>query len=168
MHVRLFLGIGPNLLINLSFLYQNHAVFIKIVLYYSLKGRDGESSRFFFSFSRIVLVILDFFFLPYEVVSSSFKVLKYVMEFLMWISMKLYISFGKMSISWFSFLFLLFQYIVHDHGWSLHFLMASSMSFFRNFKFLPYQEVKCLVWVASKCFKLFSAIVKEVVSLFFC
>ena len=40
---------------------------IKIVLYYSLKGRDGESSRFFFSFSRIVLVILDFFFFFYHI-----------------------------------------------------------------------------------------------------
>ena len=52
-----------------------------------------------------------------------------------------------------------------EHGRSSHFLVSSSISFFKDLKFLPYKSFTCLVRVTPIYFMLFVAIVKGVDSL---
>jgi hypothetical protein len=54
--------------------------------------------------------------------------------------------------------------INHDHGRSFH-LLISSISFFRDLKFLSYRSFTCLDRVTSRYFILLVVIVKDVVSL---
>ena len=56
-----------------------------------------------------------------------------------------------------------FYYInlaIHEHGTSFHLLRSSSISFFKDLKFLSYKSFTCLVRVISRYFILFVAIVK--------
>ena len=55
----------------------------------------------------------------------------------------------------------------YEHGRSFHLLRHSSISFFRDLKFLSCRSFTCLVRVTLRYFILFVAIVKGVVSLFF-
>ena len=65
----------------------------------------------------------------------------------------------------FSLLFLL----IHEHGRSFYLLISSSKSFFKDLKILSYRSFTFLVGVTLKCFILFVAILKGVVSqLFLC
>ena len=52
-----------------------------------------------------------------------------------------------------------------EHGRSLHFLVSSSLSFFKDLKFLSYKSFTCLVRVTPRYFMLFVAVVKGDVSL---
>jgi hypothetical protein len=60
----------------------------------------------------------------------------------------------------FSLLFLL----IHEHGRSFYLLISSSKSFFKDLKILSYRSFTFLVGVTLKCFILFVAILKGVVS----
>jgi hypothetical protein len=53
---------------------------------------------------------------------------------------------------------------VHEYGRSFH-LLGSSISFFRDLKFLSYRSFTCFVRVTPRYFILFVTIVKGVVSL---
>ncbi|EDK98251.1 mCG146853 [Mus musculus] len=53
----------------------------------------------------------------------------------------------------------------HEHERSFHLLRSSSISFFRDLKFLSYRSFTCLVRVTPRYFTLFVTIVKGVVSL---
>ena len=52
-----------------------------------------------------------------------------------------------------------------EHGRSSHFLISSSISFFKDLKFLSYRFFTCLVRVTPRCLILFMAAVKGNVSL---
>ena len=54
---------------------------------------------------------------------------------------------------------------IQEHGRSFHFLISSSVSFFKDLKFLSYRSFTSLVRVTPKHFMLFVAIVKGDVSL---
>jgi len=54
---------------------------------------------------------------------------------------------------------------IYEHGRSLHFLRSSSISFFRDMKFLSYRSFTCLIRVTSRYFMLFVTIMKGVVFL---
>jgi hypothetical protein len=56
---------------------------------------------------------------------------------------------------------------IHKHGRSFHLLRSSSISFFRDLKFLTYTSFTCLVKVTQRHFILFFIIVKGVISLTF-
>jgi hypothetical protein len=57
--------------------------------------------------------------------------------------------------------------LIHEHGRSFHLLRSSSISFFRDLKFLLYRYFTSLVRVIPRYFILFVTIVKGVVSLIF-
>jgi hypothetical protein len=75
------------------------------------------------------------------------------------IALNLQISFGKMAI------YTMLILPIHEHGRFFHLLRSSSISFFRDLKFLSYRSFTCLVRVTPKYFILFVALVKGVVSL---
>ena len=77
----------------------------------------------------------------------------------MGIALNLYIAFGKIAI--FTMLFLLTK----EHGRLFYLLVSSSISFFKDLKFLSYKSSTCLVRVTLRYFMLFVAIVKGDVSL---
>ena len=52
-----------------------------------------------------------------------------------------------------------------EHGRSFYFLVSSSISFFKDLKFLSYRSSTCLVRITPRYFMLFVAIVKGDVSL---
>ena len=52
-----------------------------------------------------------------------------------------------------------------EHGRSFHFLISSSISYFRDLKFLSYRSFPCLVRVTPRYFVLFVTIVKGIVFL---
>ncbi len=49
-----------------------------------------------------------------------------------------------------------------EHGRSFHFLVSSTISFFKDLKFLSYKSSTCLVRVTARYFMLFVAIVKGI------
>ena len=73
------------------------------------------------------------------------------------IALNLLITFGNIAI----FTMLIF----HEHGRSFYLLIASSISFFKDLKFLLYRSFPCSVRVTPRQFMLFVAIVKGDVSL---
>jgi hypothetical protein len=77
----------------------------------------------------------------------------------MGIALNLYIAFGKMAI--FTILILPF----YKHGRSSHLQRFSSISIFRDLKFLSYRSFTCLVRVTPRYFILFVTIVRGVISL---
>jgi hypothetical protein len=58
-----------------------------------------------------------------------------------------------------------FPFYLHEHGRSFHLLRSSSISFFRDLKFLSYRSFTSFVRVTPKYFILFVTILKAVVSL---
>jgi hypothetical protein len=56
---------------------------------------------------------------------------------------------------------------VHEHGRSFHLLISSSISFFKDLKFLSYRPFTCLLRVTPGYFILFVAVVKGAASLTF-
>ena len=75
------------------------------------------------------------------------------------IALILYIAFCKVTI--FSILIL----PIHEHGRSFHLLRSSSISFFRDLKFLMYRSFTCLVRVTQSYFILFVTILKGIIFL---
>ena len=71
---------------------------------------------------------------------------------LMGIVLDLYIAFGKV--------FIVLILPTQEHGRSFRFLVSSSISFFKDLKFLSYKSSTCLVRVTLRYFMLFVAIVK--------
>ena len=107
----------------------------------------------------IVLSILVFLFFHMKLSTVLSRSVKNLVGILMGITLNLQIAFGKIAI--FTMLFLPTQ----EHGRSFHFLVLSSISFFRDLKFLSYNFSICLVRVTPRYFMLFVAIVKGDVSL---
>jgi len=52
---------------------------------------------------------------------------------------------------------------MHDHERSFHLLRSSSISFFRDLKFLSYRSLTCLIRVIPRYFVLFMNILKGVI-----
>ena len=69
------------------------------------------------------------------------------------------ISFAKSAV------FIMSILPTQEHGRSFHFLVSSSISFFKDLKFLSCKSFTCLVRVTPRYFMLFVAIVKDDVSL---
>jgi hypothetical protein len=108
---------------------------------------------------RIVFIILGFLLFQRDLrVPLSFSV-KNEVGLLMGITLNIYIAFGKMAI------FTKLILPIHEHGRSFHLLKSSSISFFRDLKFLSYRYFTCLVRVTPRYFILFVIIVKGVFSL---
>jgi hypothetical protein len=101
-----------------------------------------------------VLLLYRFFHMKLKIVLS--KSVKNCVEISMGIALNLQIAFVKWP----------FYYAnsTHEHGRSFS-LLKSSISFFRDLKFLSYRSCTCLVRVAPRYFLLFVAIVKCVVCL---
>jgi hypothetical protein len=59
----------------------------------------------------------------------------------MGIALNLQIAFSKMAV------FTILILVMHEHGRFFHLLRSSSISFFRNLKFLSYRSFTCLVRV---------------------
>jgi hypothetical protein len=55
--------------------------------------------------------------------------------------------------------------LIHKHGRAFHLLRPSSISFFRDLKFLSYRSFTCLVRVTPRYFILFVTTVKGLISL---
>ena len=68
-------------------------------------------------------------------------------------------AFGRIAI------FTLLILPIQEHGRSFHFLVSSSISFFKDLKFLPNRSFTSLISVTPRYFVLFVAIVKGGVSL---
>ena len=77
----------------------------------------------------------------------------------MGIAFNLKIVFGKIAI------FIMLILPSHEHGRSFRFLVSSSISFFKDLKFLSYKSSTCLVTATPRYFMLFVTIVKCDVSL---
>jgi hypothetical protein len=118
-------------LINWSVLCQYHAVFITIPLYYSLK-----SGRVIFSevilLYKIVLAILDFMFSYVKLRNALLRSVTNCFRILMGIALNLYITFAKMVI------FTMLILPIHEQERFFHPLISSTISFFRDLKFLSY------------------------------
>ena len=69
------------------------------------------------------------------------------------------VTFGKIDI------FTILILPIHEHGRSFHLLRSSSISFFRELKFLSYRSFTSLVRVTASHFILFVTIVKVLLSL---
>ena len=108
---------------------------------------------------RIVLAILGFLFFHMKLIIDLSRSVKNCVGILIVTSLNLYIAFGKIAI--FTMLILPTQ----EHGPPFHFLVSSSISFFKDLKFLSYSSSTCLVKVTPRYFILFMAIVKGDVSL---
>jgi hypothetical protein len=90
-------------------------------------------------FNRIVLAIFGFwlFHLKLKIVLS--RSMKNYVEISMEIALNMHIAFGEMDIFTISIL------TIHEHGRSFHFLISSSISVFRDLKFLSYKFFTWLV-----------------------
>ena len=75
------------------------------------------------------------------------------------IALPLQIAFGRMTI------FTLLILLIQENGRSFLLLISSSINVFKDFKFLSYKSFSCLIRVAPRCFILFLATVKGIVSL---
>ena len=110
-------------------------------------------------FYRIVLAILGFWFFHVKLIIVLSRSVKNFVLVLMGIALNLYIAFGRISIFAMSIL------PIQEHGRSSHFLVSSSITFFKNLKFLSNRSFTSLVSVTLRYFMLFVAIVKGDVSL---
>ena len=130
------------------FRYQCHIIFITIKSVVLLWIRYGDTTRNSF----IVLFILSFFVFQHVIETYSFDVSKYCVRILIGIALNRYIDSGMMVI---------FNVIlIHEHGWSFYLMISSSISFFRDLKYLSYRTFPCFVKVTLWCFVLFMANVK--------
>jgi len=158
-------SIGAWIFLGLQFNFVDQCVFFLVSIpcdfyFYCSVGliRDGNcSSRSFivqncFSYS-------GFFVFPHEVESSPFKACKE----LSWnfdgnrfesVDCLRYNGHWAMLIL-----------LIHEHGRSFHLLISSSISFFKDLKFLSYKSFTHMDRVNSRYFILYEAIVKGIISL---
>ena len=93
---------------------------------------------------RIVLAILGFLLFHMRLNTILSRSVKKFAGILMGIALNLQIVFGKIAI--FTMLILPTQ----EHGSSFHFLVSSSISFFKDVTFLSYKSSTCLVRVTPR------------------
>ena len=117
-----------------------------------LEVGDGDASRSSLLY-KIVLAILVFFLFAYDVEYCSFK----VHEELYWDFDGYHTEsvdyFGKIAI------FTMLISSTQEHGRSFNFIIFSSISFFKDLKFLSYRLYTCLVKFVSRYFTLLVSIV---------
>ena len=105
-----------------------------------------------------VLIVL-FFHMKLSIIHS--RSAKNCLGIFMGIALKMLNAFGKVAI------FTVVILPIHEHWRSFHFLISSSIAFFKDLKFL-YSSFPCLVRVTRRYFILFVAAVKGIVFLISC
>jgi hypothetical protein len=120
-------------------------------VWYSLEIRASDTFRSYFIFQDFFLAILGFLFFHMKSRIGPLRTTRNCVGILMGIALNLYISFSKMGTM------VLLQ--IHEQGKSFHFLISSSISFFKDLKFLTHQPFTCLVRITLKYFILSVAIV---------
>ena len=108
---------------------------------------------------KIFWAILEFLFFHIKLIIVLSKFVKNFVGILMGIALDLQIAFGRTAI------FTMLILPIQEQGRSFHFLVSSSISFFKNLKFLSSRSFTSLVRVTPRYFMLFVAIVKGDVSL---
>ena len=108
---------------------------------------------------RIVLVILGFLFFHMKLIIVLSRFVKNCIGILIGIALNPQIAFGRIAI------FTTFILPIQEHGRFFHFLVSSSLSFFKDLKFLMKQVFHFLVSVNPGYFIVYVAIVKGEVSL---
>ena len=168
---QVFIGVWINIWVFYSILLVNISVYMPISIWFfycisviELDVRDGNAStswfivQYSFGYPVCFFCLLVF---PYEVEYCSFK----VCEELCWDfdgdCIESIDCFGRISI------FTMLILSIQEHGRSFHFLVSSSISFFKDLKFLSNRSFTSLVNVTPRYFTLFVAIVTGNVSLIF-
>ena len=100
-----------------------------------------------------------FFSFPYKVENCPFKVCKELCWNFDWDRVNLEITFRRMTI------FIMLIQLIHKHGRSFQFLIASSFSFFKDLKFVSWKSFTFSVRMTTRHFILFLTIVKNFVTL---
>ena len=108
---------------------------------------------------RIILAILGFLFFHMKLTIVLSRSVKNCVGILMGIVLNLQITFGRIVI------FTMLILPIQEHGRYFHFLVSSSISFFKDLKFLSNRSFTSLVSVTPRYFMLFVATVKDDVSL---
>ena len=107
---------------------------------------------------RVVLALLSFLFLHMRLsIVLSMSVRNYV-AVLIGIALNLYISFGRIDI------LTMLNLPIQDHEKSFHSLMSSSISFFKDLKFLSRRSFICLIIVTARYFMLLLSTIKREVA----
>ena len=149
------------LLINLSVSMEKyHGIFISIALQFSLKSGMVIPPEDMLLYS-IGLGNLGFLVFHMKLIIVFSMSVKNCVGICMGIALNLYIAFGKMII------FIMLILWIYEHGRSFHLLM-SSVSFFRDLKFLSYLSFNCLIRVTSRQFFILCGYCEECVSLMTC
>ena len=120
--------------------------------------RNGDASRSSF-IAQDCLSYPGFFVCLYKVDYCSFEVCEELCWNLIGIPLNLYTAFGMIAI------FITLIRPIQEHWRSFHFLVSSSVSFFKDLKFLSYRSFTSFVSVTPRYFILFVTIVNGDASL---
>jgi hypothetical protein len=108
--------------------------------------RDGNYARCYFVIENSFCYTRVFLLVQVNLQISHYNSVKILAGILIGIALNLYNAFGRIDI------FTILILVVHEHGIIFHLLRSSTISFFRDLKFLLYRSFICLFRVTPRYF----------------